>query len=173
MTPWLPLACSFHTRHHRNHSTVQSTEARIFWYSILECVAILGLTFSQVWILKTFFSRTGRYVKLPEHVARQLTFAWLFLLAFQASQSVVGRSTTIMSSTVIPDISIFLALIKLLSRRSSEDAPRRHLSTMSALLACFLHIYSRILPLQIPRNLYPSDTGKSRKLGQHPYSACR
>ncbi|KAI5451847.1 hypothetical protein NCC49_001491 [Naganishia albida] len=50
----------FHTRHHRNHSTVKSTEARIFWYSILECLAILGLTFSQVWILKTFFSRTGR-----------------------------------------------------------------------------------------------------------------
>ena len=34
---------SFHTRHHRNHSTVLSTQSRVFWYSLLECIAIVGM----------------------------------------------------------------------------------------------------------------------------------
>ncbi|KAG7562504.1 hypothetical protein FFLO_02083 [Filobasidium floriforme] len=50
----------FHTRHHRNHSTVLSTESRIFWYSILESLAIAGIAFAQVWVLKSYFGRTGR-----------------------------------------------------------------------------------------------------------------
>ncbi|TXT12852.1 hypothetical protein VHUM_01253 [Vanrija humicola] len=52
----------FHTRHHRNYSTVQSTKSRMFWFTVLECVAIVGMSLLQIWILKTFFSRGGRWV---------------------------------------------------------------------------------------------------------------
>ncbi|WOO83968.1 uncharacterized protein LOC62_05G007485 [Vanrija pseudolonga] len=47
----------FHTRHHRNYSTVQSTKSRMFWFTVLECVAIVAMALLQIWILKTFFSR--------------------------------------------------------------------------------------------------------------------
>ncbi|KAL1406432.1 hypothetical protein Q8F55_008131 [Vanrija albida] len=47
----------FHTRHHRNYSTVQSTKSRMFWFTVLECVAIVAMSLLQIWILKTFFSR--------------------------------------------------------------------------------------------------------------------
>ncbi|KAK8849646.1 hypothetical protein IAR55_004981 [Kwoniella newhampshirensis] len=50
----------FHTRHHRNFSTVLSTQSRIFWFTVLECVIIIAMSLLQVWILKTFFSRSGR-----------------------------------------------------------------------------------------------------------------
>ncbi|WWC95791.1 hypothetical protein V866_002657 [Kwoniella sp. B9012] len=50
----------FHTRHHRNYSTVLSTQSRIFWFTILECVIIVAMSLIQIWILKTFFSRSGR-----------------------------------------------------------------------------------------------------------------
>ncbi|WVR08080.1 hypothetical protein IAU60_005126 [Kwoniella sp. DSM 27419] len=50
----------FHTRHHRNYSTVLSTQSRIFWFTVLECVIIVAMSFVQIWILKTFFSRSGR-----------------------------------------------------------------------------------------------------------------
>lgn len=33
----------FHTRHHRNYSTVQSTKSRMFWFTVLECVAIVAM----------------------------------------------------------------------------------------------------------------------------------
>lgn len=33
----------FHTRHHRNYSTVISTQSRIFWLTLVECVAIIGM----------------------------------------------------------------------------------------------------------------------------------
>ncbi|RSH86555.1 uncharacterized protein EHS24_004824 [Apiotrichum porosum] len=49
----------FHTRHHRNYSTVISTQSRIFWLTLVECVAIIGMGLVQIWILKTFFSRSG------------------------------------------------------------------------------------------------------------------
>ncbi|WVQ79222.1 hypothetical protein IAT38_001318 [Cryptococcus sp. DSM 104549] len=50
----------FHTRHHRNYSTVLSTQSRILWFTVLECIIIIAMSLAQVWILKTFFSRTGR-----------------------------------------------------------------------------------------------------------------
>lgn len=49
----------FHTRHHRNYSTVVSTQSRLFWFTILESLAVIGMSLAQVWILKTFFSRSG------------------------------------------------------------------------------------------------------------------
>lgn len=55
------LIFSFHTRHHRNYSTVLSTQSRIFWFTVLEAVVIVGMSFVQIWILKTFFSKgSGR-----------------------------------------------------------------------------------------------------------------
>ncbi|WRT69667.1 uncharacterized protein IL334_006657 [Kwoniella shivajii] len=50
----------FHTRHHRNYSTVLSTQSKIFWFTILECFIIVAMSLIQIWILKTFFSRSGR-----------------------------------------------------------------------------------------------------------------
>ncbi|WVF68490.1 hypothetical protein IAT40_003257 [Kwoniella sp. CBS 6097] len=50
----------FHTRHHRNFSTVLSTQSRIFWFTVLECFIIVAMSLLQIWILKTFFSRSGR-----------------------------------------------------------------------------------------------------------------
>ncbi|KAK1923573.1 emp24/gp25L/p24 family/GOLD-domain-containing protein [Papiliotrema laurentii] len=46
----------FHTRHHRNYSTVLSTQSRIFWFTLLESTVVIGMAFVQVWILKTFFA---------------------------------------------------------------------------------------------------------------------
>jgi len=34
----------FHTRHHRNYSTVLSTQSRIFWFSTLECVLMIAMS---------------------------------------------------------------------------------------------------------------------------------
>lgn len=34
----------FHTRHHRNYSTVVSTQSRLFWFTILECLAVIGMS---------------------------------------------------------------------------------------------------------------------------------
>ncbi|KTW29758.1 hypothetical protein T552_00965 [Pneumocystis carinii B80] len=43
-------------RENRNLSTVQSTESRIFWFSITESILILVVSVLQVLILKTFFT---------------------------------------------------------------------------------------------------------------------
>lgn len=50
----------FHTRHHRNYSTVLSTQSRLFWFTVLECTAMVAMSLAQIWVLKTFFSRSGR-----------------------------------------------------------------------------------------------------------------
>nr|ODN80286.1 hypothetical protein L203_05874 [Cryptococcus depauperatus CBS 7841] len=54
----------FHTRHHRNYSTVLSTQSRILWFTIAECILIVAMSLMQVWILKTFFSRGSRRYKV-------------------------------------------------------------------------------------------------------------
>ncbi|TYJ54605.1 hypothetical protein B9479_004735 [Cryptococcus floricola] len=54
----------FHTRHHRNFSTVKSTQGRILWLTILECIIVVGMAAAQVWVLKTFFSRGSRRYKV-------------------------------------------------------------------------------------------------------------
>ncbi|BFZ53113.1 hypothetical protein PYCC9005_000136 [Savitreella phatthalungensis] len=47
----------FRTRENRNMSTVQSTESRIFWFAVLESVAMVAASFLQVFVVRTFFSR--------------------------------------------------------------------------------------------------------------------
>ncbi|ORX37758.1 emp24/gp25L/p24 family/GOLD-domain-containing protein [Kockovaella imperatae] len=54
----------FHTRHHRNYSTVLSTQSRIFWFTVLECSVIVGMALLQVWILKTFFAKGTKRFKV-------------------------------------------------------------------------------------------------------------
>ncbi|KAL2315296.1 COPII-coated vesicle component Erp2/3/4 [Schizosaccharomyces pombe] len=50
----------FKTREHRNYSTVKSTQARIFWFSLAESIMVVALSALQVFIVKTFFKRSGR-----------------------------------------------------------------------------------------------------------------
>ncbi|ORY78949.1 emp24/gp25L/p24 family/GOLD-domain-containing protein [Protomyces lactucae-debilis] len=47
----------FRTREHRNMSTVQSTEHRIFWFALLESGAMVTMSALQVFIVRTFFQR--------------------------------------------------------------------------------------------------------------------
>ncbi|KAG8757551.1 hypothetical protein FRC14_001958 [Serendipita sp. 396] len=54
----------FHTRENRGFSTVKSTHDRIFWYSVLECLGIVGMACAQIYILQTFFNQTGRKYKV-------------------------------------------------------------------------------------------------------------
>ncbi|KAK9465876.1 emp24/gp25L/p24 family/GOLD-domain-containing protein [Lipomyces arxii] len=51
----------FRTRENRNFSTVKSTESRIFWFSIVEVLAIVGMAIFQVFVVQFFFtgSRKG------------------------------------------------------------------------------------------------------------------
>ena len=46
----------FHTRESRNMDTVESTESRIFWFAVLQSMAIIGMAMAQVWVIRTFFS---------------------------------------------------------------------------------------------------------------------
>ncbi|KAH7103301.1 emp24/gp25L/p24 family/GOLD-domain-containing protein [Auriculariales sp. MPI-PUGE-AT-0066] len=54
----------FHTRENRGMSVVASTKSRIFWYAILQCLAVVGVAVGQVYILQTFFTTTGRRYKV-------------------------------------------------------------------------------------------------------------
>ncbi|KAK9318446.1 emp24/gp25L/p24 family/GOLD-domain-containing protein [Lipomyces starkeyi] len=51
----------FRTRENRNFSTVKSTESRIFYFSIAEVLAIVGMAVFQVFVVQFFFtgSRKG------------------------------------------------------------------------------------------------------------------
>lgn len=46
----------YKTRNNRNESTVQSTESRIFWFSVLDCVLMVGMAALQVIIVQLFFT---------------------------------------------------------------------------------------------------------------------
>ena len=46
----------FHTRENRNFATVESTEARIFWFAIVDVFLIMGMAGLQVFMVRTFFS---------------------------------------------------------------------------------------------------------------------
>jgi hypothetical protein len=48
------------TNEHRNYSVVRSTESRIVWFAILESIAIVGLAIAQVYVIQTFFAKSGR-----------------------------------------------------------------------------------------------------------------
>ncbi|KAJ3814336.1 emp24/gp25L/p24 family/GOLD-domain-containing protein [Lentinula lateritia] len=54
----------FHTRDNRGFSIVQSTQNRLFWYAIFESLAMVGMAIFQVYVLQTFFTKTGRRYKV-------------------------------------------------------------------------------------------------------------
>ncbi|KAJ7074472.1 emp24/gp25L/p24 family/GOLD-domain-containing protein [Mycena amicta] len=54
----------FHTRENRGFSIVKSTQSRLFWYAIFESLAIIGMAVFQVYVLQTFFTKTGRRYKV-------------------------------------------------------------------------------------------------------------
>ncbi|KAH8105451.1 emp24/gp25L/p24 family/GOLD-domain-containing protein [Cristinia sonorae] len=54
----------FHTRENRGFDIVRSTVNRLFWYMVLESLAVVGMAFVQVYVLQTFFTKTGRRYKV-------------------------------------------------------------------------------------------------------------
>ncbi|TFY57459.1 hypothetical protein EVG20_g8538 [Dentipellis fragilis] len=54
----------FHTRENRGFSIVKSTQNRLFWYAVLETLAVIGMAIFQVYVLQTFFTKTGRRYKV-------------------------------------------------------------------------------------------------------------
>ncbi|KZT01670.1 uncharacterized protein LAESUDRAFT_686321 [Laetiporus sulphureus 93-53] len=54
----------FHTRENRGFDLVKSTQSRLFWYAVLECAGIIGMAVLQVYVLQTFFTKTGRRYKV-------------------------------------------------------------------------------------------------------------
>ncbi|KAF8840436.1 hypothetical protein PAXINDRAFT_69109 [Paxillus involutus ATCC 200175] len=54
----------FHTRETRGFSLVKSTQNRLFWYGVCESVGVVGMAVLQVYILQTFFTKTGRRYKV-------------------------------------------------------------------------------------------------------------
>ncbi|KAJ7475226.1 emp24/gp25L/p24 family/GOLD-domain-containing protein [Mycena galericulata] len=54
----------FHTRENRGYSIVKSTQNRLFWYAVLECLGIVAMAVFQVYVLQTFFTKTGRRYKV-------------------------------------------------------------------------------------------------------------
>ncbi|KAN0078245.1 emp24/gp25L/p24 family/GOLD domain containing protein [Tylopilus felleus] len=54
----------FHTRETRGFSLVKSTQNRLFWYAVCESLAVVGMAILQVYVLQTFFTKTGRRYKV-------------------------------------------------------------------------------------------------------------
>ncbi|KAJ7575390.1 emp24/gp25L/p24 family/GOLD-domain-containing protein [Mycena floridula] len=54
----------FHTRENRGFSIVKSTQNRLFWYAVFESLAMVGMAVFQVYVLQTFFTKTGRRYKV-------------------------------------------------------------------------------------------------------------
>ncbi|KDQ52553.1 hypothetical protein JAAARDRAFT_40166 [Jaapia argillacea MUCL 33604] len=54
----------FHTRETRGFFIVKSTQNRLFWYAVLESLGIIGMAVFQVYVLQTFFTKTGRRYKV-------------------------------------------------------------------------------------------------------------
>ncbi|KAI0028020.1 emp24/gp25L/p24 family/GOLD-domain-containing protein [Vararia minispora EC-137] len=54
----------FHTRENRGFSIVKGTQNSLFWYAVLETGAVIGMAVLQVYILQTFFTKTGRRYKV-------------------------------------------------------------------------------------------------------------
>ncbi|KAL1742511.1 emp24/gp25L/p24 family/GOLD-domain-containing protein [Schizophyllum fasciatum] len=50
----------FHTRERRGFSIVESTQNKLFWYAVFESLGIVGMAIFQVYVLQTFFTKTGR-----------------------------------------------------------------------------------------------------------------
>ncbi|KAK0242693.1 emp24/gp25L/p24 family/GOLD-domain-containing protein [Armillaria nabsnona] len=54
----------FHTKERRGFSVVQSTQNRLFWYAIFESCGVIAMAAFQVYVLQTFFTKTGRRYKV-------------------------------------------------------------------------------------------------------------
>ncbi|KAJ7902675.1 emp24/gp25L/p24 family/GOLD-domain-containing protein [Mycena olivaceomarginata] len=54
----------FHTRENRGFSIVKSIQNRLFWYAVLESLGVIGMAVFQVYVLQTFFTKTGRRYKV-------------------------------------------------------------------------------------------------------------
>ncbi|KAI0319468.1 emp24/gp25L/p24 family/GOLD-domain-containing protein [Amylostereum chailletii] len=54
----------FHTRENRGFSIVKGTQNRLFWYAVLETLGVIGMAILQVYVLQTFFTKTGRRYKV-------------------------------------------------------------------------------------------------------------
>jgi len=48
----------FRTRQNRNHSTVVSTESKVFWFALFESILIVTMSVLQVVFIRKFFSST-------------------------------------------------------------------------------------------------------------------
>ena len=48
----------FRTRENRNFATVESTESRIFYFSVVESLLIMSMSVLQVFVVRTFFKNT-------------------------------------------------------------------------------------------------------------------
>jgi len=53
-----------HTQENRGFSIVKSTQNRLFWYAVLESIGVVCMAVLQVYILQTFFTKTGRRYKV-------------------------------------------------------------------------------------------------------------
>ncbi|KAJ7216970.1 emp24/gp25L/p24 family/GOLD-domain-containing protein [Mycena haematopus] len=54
----------FHTRENRGFSIVKSIQNRLFWYGVLESLGVITMAVFQVYVLQTFFTKTGRRYKV-------------------------------------------------------------------------------------------------------------
>ncbi|EMD35821.1 hypothetical protein CERSUDRAFT_53151 [Gelatoporia subvermispora B] len=54
----------FHTRENRGFDIVKAIQNRLFWYAVMECLGVIGMAVLQVYILQTFFTKTGRRYKV-------------------------------------------------------------------------------------------------------------
>jgi len=53
-----------HTQENRGFSIVKSIQSRLFWYAVLESIGVIAMAILQVYILQTFFTKTGRRYKV-------------------------------------------------------------------------------------------------------------
>jgi protein ERP2 len=58
------LQKNLHTQENRGFSIVKSTQSRLFWYAVFETLCVIGMAVLQVYILQTFFTKTGRRYKV-------------------------------------------------------------------------------------------------------------
>jgi protein ERP2 len=54
----------FHTRENRGFAVVKLIQNRLFWYAIFESLGVIGMAVFQVYVLQTFFNKTGRRYKV-------------------------------------------------------------------------------------------------------------
>ncbi|CAK5278775.1 unnamed protein product [Mycena citricolor] len=54
----------FHTRENRGFSIVKSIQNRLFWYAVFESLGVVTMAVFQVYVLQTFFTKTGRRYKV-------------------------------------------------------------------------------------------------------------